>query len=167
MERLIRAATVADIPAIMQVLRAAKGIMRATGNLNQWQGDYPAPEDILNDMRRNGARVVEDDGRVTAYFAFLPSPEPTYNHIYHGQWLDDALPYHVVHRMGSYPDVHNIFSDVMDYCFTVSPNIRIDTHRDNTVMQHCILGYGFVYCGIILLANGDERLAYQRIETPD
>ena len=164
MERLIRAATAADIPAIMQALRAAKGIMRATGNLNQWQGDYPAPDDILNDMRRDGARVVEDNGRVTAYFAFLPSPEPTYSHIYHGQWLDGALPYHVVHRIGSYPDAHNIFRDVMDYCFAACPNIRVDTHRDNTVMQHCINRYGFNYCGIILLANGDERLAYQLLK---
>ena len=30
-------------------------------------------------------------------------------------------------------------------------------------MQHCIKQYGFTYCGIIYLANGDERLAYQKI----
>ena len=38
-----------------------------------------------------------------------------------------------------------------------------DTHRDNTIMQHLITKHGFTYCGIILLANGDERLAYQKI----
>ena len=32
------------------------------------------------------------------------------------------------------------------------------------MMQHNILKYGFTYCGIIYLASGDERLAYQRIK---
>ena len=41
--------------------------------------------------------------------------------------------------------------------------IRIDTYRDNQIMQHVIKKYGFGYCGIIFLANGDERLAYQKI----
>ena len=30
-------------------------------------------------------------------------------------------------------------------------------------MQHNIVKHGFSYCGIIYLASGDERLAYQRI----
>lgn len=42
-------------------------------------------------------------------------------------------------------------------------NIRIDTHRDNRIMQHNILKYGFSYCGIIYLLSGDERLAYQAV----
>ncbi len=31
-------------------------------------------------------------------------------------------------------------------------------------MQHVMQRCGFAYCGIIYLANGDERLAYQRVE---
>jgi hypothetical protein len=49
----------------------------------------------------------------------------------------------------------------MDWCFSQDGNIRIDTHRDNYIMRHCILSYGFRYCGIIYLASGDDRLAYQ------
>ena len=30
------------------------------------------------------------------------------------------------------------------------------------IMQHNIAKHGFTYCGIIYLANGDERLAYQK-----
>lgn len=52
---------------------------------------------------------------------------------------------------------------IMDWCFTHDPNIRIDTHKDNHIMQHCIVSYGFTYCGIIYLANGDPRLAYQKL----
>ena len=51
----------------------------------------------------------------------------------------------------------------MDYAFSVDGNIRIDTHKDNSIMQHNILKHGFSYCGIIYLLSGDERLAYQRI----
>ena len=43
----------------------------------------------------------------------------------------------------------------------VAGNLRIDTHRDNVIMRHVIDLYGFTYCGIIYLLNGDERLAYQ------
>lgn len=80
-----------------------------------------------------------------------------------GVWIDDVQPYHVVHRIASYPDAHGIFSSIMDFCFSKDANIRIDTHRDNHIMQHVIKKYGFTYCGIIFLASGDERLAYQRI----
>ena len=31
-----------------------------------------------------------------------------------------------------------------------------------SIMQHVIEKHGFTYCGIIHIASGDERLAYQR-----
>lgn len=163
MSRKIRKAKAADMPAIMQVMEAAKRIMRQSGNMHQWTGGYPSEAVILSDMEKDGGFVMVVDDRLIAYFAFLPSPEPTYNKIYQGNWIDEVSPYHVVHRIASYPDAHGIFSSIMDFCFSKSPNIRIDTHRDNTIMQHCICKYGFAYCGIIYLASGDERLAYQRI----
>lgn len=147
----------------MEVLSAAKKIMRSSGNLNQWIGGYPSEEAILGDIEKGCGYVVEDEGNVVAYFAFVPSPEPTYKSIYEGKWLDDSLPYHVIHRIGSLPQVHGVFKSIMDWCFGQDPNIRIDTHRDNRIMQHLILKEGFTYCGIIYLANGDERLAYQAI----
>ena len=147
----------------MEVLGAAKQVMRRAGNANQWIGGYPDEQAILRDMEQVGAIVVEDDGEVVAYFAFLPSPEPTYAAIYDGAWLNDTLPYHVVHRMGGVPEAKGIFASAMEYCFKVDPNIRVDTHRDNKIMQHLFEKHGFTYCGIIYLANGDERLAYQKI----
>lgn len=147
----------------MEVLSAAKKIMRSSGNLNQWIGGYPSEEAILGDIEKGCGYVVEDEGNVVAYFAFVPSPEPTYKSIYEGKWLDNSLPYHVIHRIGSLPQVHGVFKFIMDWCFGQDPNIRIDTHRDNRIMQHLILKEGFTYCGIIYLANGDERLAYQAI----
>ena len=161
--RRIREARPTDVAEIMQVMDAAKRIMRSSGNMHQWTDGYPSEAVILSDMEREGGFVVDDGGKLVGYFAFLPSPEPTYARIYEGDWLDDVRSYHVVHRIASYPDAHGVFSSIMDFCFSRDSNIRIDTHRDNHIMQHVVKKYGFTYCGIIFLASGDERLAYQRV----
>ena len=159
----IRPANETDIPRVMTVLESAKGIMRASGNMNQWVNGYPSEEIVLSDMEKDGGFVIEDGGQIAGYFAFLPSPEPTYSKIYNGEWLNDTLPYHVIHRIASFPDVHGIFKSIMDLSFAHERNIRIETHKDNHIMQHNILKHGFTYCGIIHLASGDERLAYQKL----
>ena len=145
MSRTIREAKPSDMAEIMQVMDAAKEIMRQSGNIHQWGNGYPSESVIISDMERNGAFVIEGNSHVISYFAFLPSPEPTYNKIYEGKWIEDTQPYHVVHRIASYPHVHGIFNT-------------------NKIMQHNILKYGFTYCGIIHLLSGDERLAYQKTE---
>ena len=142
---------------------AAKKIMRQSGNMHQWGEGYPSEAVIMSDIEKGGGFVIEDGGNVVGYLAFLPSPEPTYQKIYDGNWLDDEKPYHVIHRIASLPDVHGIFSSIMNFCFARESNIRIDTHRDNAIMQHNIEKHGFTYCGIIYLANGDERLAFQKL----
>ena len=50
----------------------------------------------------------------------------------------------------------------MEFAMNRYNSIRIDTHRDNTVMQRAIVKAGFTYCGIIHCWNGSERLAYQK-----
>ncbi len=170
MSRIIREAEPSDMADIMTVMDAAKGIMRKSGNIHQWGEGYPSEAVIMADMERNGGFVIEEDdgehqssSKIVGYFAFLPSPEPTYYNIYKGKWMDDRKPYHVIHRIASCPDAHGIFSSIMDFCFSLDTNIRIDTHRDNKIMQYNILKHGFTYCGIIYLLSGDERLAYQKI----
>lgn len=160
----IRPAHREDLPSIQAVLKAARGIMRSSGNLQQWTDEYPSETVVLQDIVIGVGYVVLYEGLVAGYFAMLPSPDPTYARIYGGEWLDDKLPYHVIHRIGSLPEVHGVFAAIMDYAFSVDRNIRIDTHRDNHIMQHGLTRYGFSYCGIIYLASGDERLAYQRID---
>ena len=159
----IRLAQTNDLTAIMTALDAAREIMRSDGNTGQWINGYPNTTVIQTDIENKNGFVVEEDTRIIAYFACIPSPEPTYAKIYNGAWLDDTLPYHVIHRIGSTPDTHGVFKAIMDWCFSRDTNIRIDTHRSNRIMQHCITRYGFTYCGIIYLQSGDERLAYQKI----
>ena len=157
MNRTFRKARMEDVPVIMRLIDEARGIMRSCGNVNQWIDGYPSEETIINDINNGHCYLcVEQGGEIVASFA-----EPTYQKIYEGAWLDDE-PYYVVHRLASKAASHGIFNDVMDYCMDVAGNLRIDTHRDNVIMRHVIDRYGFTYCGIIYLANGDERLAYQK-----
>lgn len=159
----VRCAYTQDLTSILAVLEAARGIMRASGNTGQWVNGYPSREVVEADISSGHGFVVLDAARIAGYFAYIPSPEPTYSYIEGGAWLEDTLPYHVVHRIGSVPEVHGVFRTIMDWCFEREGNIRIDTHRDNHIMQHCILDYGFTYCGVIYLADGAPRLAYQKL----
>ena len=182
----IRPAKEEDLPAILDILDAARGIMRASENPLQWADGYPSAAAIRSDMAKGGGMLVtasvgEQVGgcgkqaggggkqagggreRPVGYFAFLPSPEPTYARIDGGTWLDDRLPYHVIHRIASYPEVHGVFDTMLRWAGEREGNLRIDTHRDNRIMQHLLGKHGFQFCGIIYLASGDERLAYQRL----
>lgn len=161
--RIIRAAVAADTEAIMAVLEAARGIMRASGNPSQWPDGYPTRAMIEKDIAGGHGYVVVDSQSTVGYFAFIPSPDPTYSIIYDGAWIDAHSPYHVIHRIASYPHAHGIFASMMEFCLQRDKSLRIDTHRDNKIMQHNLQKHGFTYCGIIHLLNGDERLAYQRI----
>lgn len=51
---------------------------------------------------------------------------------------------------------------LLDWAFERCPSVRIDTHRDNVIMHHILSNYGFKRCGVIHLANGDPRDAYQK-----
>ena len=42
-------------------------------------------------------------------------------------------------------------------------SIKIDTHKENFVMRGLLEKNGFEYCGIILLEDGAERVAYEKL----
>lgn len=160
----IRKATAADLPRIMTLIDAARQIMRANGNMEQWANGYPDEATMLTDIENDNCYLCVDNSETVATFSMIPGPDPTYAKVYDGTWVDDRKPYVVVHRIASTPDSHGVMSALLAFCRSHVPNIRIDTHRDNKIMQHCLLAAGFTYCGVILLANGDPRLAYQWIE---
>ena len=157
----IRIATATDLPVIMQLVASAKTIMRKNGNMNQWNDGYPSEKIILEDIKNKNCRIIMHGDTAVGSFVIKAGPDPTYSNIYNGRWLDDK-PYYVIHRITSREDAHGIFNVMLDYCFNISHNIRIDTHKDNTIMRHLLEKYGFSYCGIIHLNNGDERVAYQK-----
>ena len=160
----VRQAGLSDITQILAIMDDAREVMRSSGNLHQWTGGYPSFPVIEKDIvAERGFVCVDAAGTLQGYFVFMPSPEPTYAVIYDGAWLDDERPYHVLHRIAGRAGSHGVFRAMLAFAAAREDNLRIDTHRDNRIMQHLVTEAGFSYCGIILLDSGDERLAYQRI----
>ena len=52
---------------------------------------------------------------------------------------------------------------MITWCLEHCESLRADTHADNKIMQHVLEKNGFRKCGIIHLANGDPRLAYEKM----
>ena len=162
MNYTIRKSTLDDLPVILNLRDQAREIMRSYGNVNQWPDGYPAQEKFVHDIEQGCSYMMTDDtGTIVGTFAFIPGPDITYKIIYDGQWLNEQ-PYHVIHRIASTPDSHGILDAMLDYCESLDPNIRIDTHADNIIMINGLKKRGYQYCGIIHLLNGDERLAFQK-----
>lgn len=160
---VIRKSTEQDIDAMLELFRQAKQIMRSDGNMHQWTGNYPSADVIRADIGRDSSYVICNDmGEVIGTFAFIIGPDPTYSYIEGGQWLDDSRTYGTIHRLASGPKSHGIARECFDWCWDMVPNLRVDTHADNRIMQHCIQRAGFTYCGIIYIADGTPRLAYQK-----
>ena len=158
---MIRKAIYEDIPELMNIFRNARNIMRESGNLNQWTDGYPSEDIIRNDIGRGVTYVLRENGRIIATMAFIPGPDPTYAEIHGGEWLDSS-PYYVIHRIAVLEPGHDAARKLIEWGFSRTDNIRIDTHQDNVIMRHVLDKMGFRRCGVIFLENGDPRDAYQK-----
>ena len=166
MSYTIRKSTLADLPVILDLRDQAREIMRSYGNTFQWPDGYPRDDMFQKDIELGGSHIMMDEtGKIVGTFALLPSPEVTYNVIYEGQWLNDE-PYYVIHRIASTPGSHGVLDALLDYCESKADNIRIDTHEANIIMRKGLEKHGYQYCGIILLLNGDARLAFHKVIRP-
>ena len=152
-------ASLDDIATIEALYEGARAFMRSTGNPTQWAGGYPDRDTILSDIEKGQLHLAIGDG-IEGVFAYIHGEDPTYSYI-EGEWLNDRS-YSAVHRVASAGKRRGFIKLIMDYCFETSDNIKIDTHEDNLVMQNALERYGFSRCGIIYLANGDPRIAYQK-----
>lgn len=150
-----------DIPAMMDLYAQARVFMREHGNPNQWDDSYPSRELLEKDIAFGNSYIVEDDEKnLAATFAFIKGEDPTYYGIENGAWLNHE-PYGTIHRLAGNPSCHGIASGCIGWCKSQIGNLRADTHEDNKIMQHLLEKNGFVRCGIIHLADGAPRIAYQ------
>ena len=88
----IRKVVASDLDAVMEIVDAARGIMRASGNMRQWTGGYPDKTVMTADIDRGVCYGCEDGGKLSAVFSMIPGPDPTYADIYGGAWLNEE-PY--------------------------------------------------------------------------
>ena len=157
----VRRSNMEDIPAMMELYAQARVFMRENGNPNQWDDSYPSRELLEKDIAFGNSYIVEDDEKnLAATFAFIKGEDPTYYGIENGAWLNHE-PYGTIHRLAGNTSYHGIASGCISWCKSQIGNLRADTHEDNKIMQHLLEKNGFVRCGIIHLANGAPRIAYQ------
>ena len=160
---MIRKAIESDLLEIKSIVDKARELMKSSGNVNQWVDGYPSNEVLLSDIRNGNAYLLLRENKAVAYFTMVDGPDPTYNLITKGSWLNDDS-YGVLHRVASSSEAKGVFKEILFHASEYYSNIRIDTHHDNKIMQRLLEKNGFVYCGIIFLADGSPRLAYQRIK---
>lgn len=161
----IRHAQPEETEAILALCDHSRSIMRNNGNMTQWTNGYPSREQIAEDIRLGQGYVVASD-RLEGYFAFILGKDATYTHIEGGKWIDDTTPYGTIHRLASAPGSHDVAKRCFDWCARQAPCLRADTHADNSIVQHILQQHGFCYCGIIYVADGTPRRAYQKMLYP-
>ncbi len=159
---IIRKTKITDLSACQEIYAAARVYMREAGNPDQWKNSYPGTMEILSDIASGCGYVVEDEGEIVAVFYFAVGPDPTYLEIYEGEWKSSE-PYGVIHRVAVKHHGRGIIDFIFRECFAAAGHLRIDTHEDNIPMQRVLKRNGFEYCGIIHLANGDGRIAFEKI----
>lgn len=159
----IRKAVPADLPEIRRVYDCAREYMRSSGNMTQWSNGYPSDRHILKDIADGNLYVaVSPEDRIFMAFAFIIGQDPTYEIIEDGNWLDDST-YGTIHRIGSDGTRRGVLRMALDFCFSIIPNIRIDTHKDNKKMLDLLEAESFIRCGVIYCQDGTAREAFQSV----
>ncbi|WP_286209564.1 GNAT family N-acetyltransferase [Dubosiella newyorkensis] len=155
----IRNAKSTDLEQLEQLYENARNYMHTYGNPNQWNDGHPNQKDLKEDILKEQLYIVESVDGIEGAFVYYEGIDPTYIKI-EGEWLNEE-PYAVLHKVASAGKKKRIGDTILQYGIHRSNNVKIDTHADNIPMQKCILRNGFQYAGIIYLANGDPRNAYQ------
>ena len=139
--------------------------MAANGNPDQWgRSAYPRAELLQKDIEERRLFVIREGEDIIAAFVLIFGDDPTYRVIENGAWLNDR-PYGTLHRLGSVSSAHGVGKDALDFCAGEckkhGADLRADTHAANKPMQRVLEKYGFIRCGIIHVADGSPRIAYQ------
>lgn len=160
-ERKVKLSTIDDIEQILSMFDYSRSIMRNNGNLTQWVNGYPSEEVLREDISRHQSFVIEERGRLIGTFAFIIGRDPTYTRIYEGSWLHDERRYGTIHRLACVPGTSRVAQTAFQWAASQIPALRADTHHDNLIMRHVLESFGFQYRGVIFVADGTPRDAYQ------
>ena len=158
MEYRIEKASREELPRIAEIYAYAREFMAKTGNPNQWGTTHPPITQLEKDVELGRLYAVKTDEAIHGVFYFCVEQDPTYAVIYNGAWHADR-PYGVIHRIAS-DGSGGILKAAVEFGKSCIDYLRIDTHEDNRIMQKAVEKQGFRRCGIIYLADGSSRIAY-------
>lgn len=158
----IRKAIPEDFDNILAIYAYAREQMRLSGNPSQWGSSHPPAELVQKDIANGNSYVITDEkNEICAVFAFVVGDDPTYCRIENGRWLNNDA-YGTLHRVAGNGKQKGVLKCCLAYCETKVPNVRVDTHKDNHIMQHLLENSGYQRCGTIFVADGSPRIAYQK-----
>ena len=160
MDYQIRQAVSEDLPRILSIYAYARGFMAENGNPNQWGKTNPPESQLVRDIEEGTLYVLEQDG-IHGVFYFGLGEDPTYREIVEGSWMTDT-PYGTIHRIAG-DGSGGVVAAAVAFAKKTIAHLRIDTHHDNTVMQHVLEKQGFSRRGIIYIADGSPRIAYEMV----
>ena len=161
MEYRIETAKADDLPRILGIYAYARSFMAQTGNPTQWGTSHPPQAQLEKDIENGRLYLVKEGSSIRGVFYFCIEEDPTYAVIHDGSWRD-TKSYGVIHRIAA-DGSGGILKAAVDFAKGRIDYLRIDTHEDNRVMQSALQKQGFHYCGIIHIADGSPRLAYDLI----
>ncbi|MDR0383805.1 MAG: hypothetical protein LBH47_00560 [Christensenellaceae bacterium] len=137
---LVRKARPDDIDEIMRIYRAAKQFMVNTGNPNQWTGDWPYKEIVLEDIQKRELHKVLFNGNIVGCFG-----------------LEEKLTHAEIHRIAADGTVKGIAKFVLDFVFNRVDKVLAETSFDNKIMQHIFTKYGFKTTGTAKYTYPDQN----------
>jgi len=160
-----------DAKALMELFDEARGTIAQLG-IDQWQKGYPSQNVVDSDIAEGQSYAVMCDGELCGTFALMNEYEPLYDIIHDGEWKtgNENKNYLAIHRVAVSVKMRGkgISTAIIDYAeqralSLMRTSLRIDTHEGNVVMRRMLEKHGFLLCGIIHLANGDPRVAYEKV----
>jgi RimJ/RimL family protein N-acetyltransferase len=164
----IEKAQLKDYERIVEILKDGRNQLAEKG-IDQWQGDYPNPQHVKEDVENGFAYLVHsDDDETVGTFTILPSPDHAYDNL-DGEWLMETEDYLTIHRVAIHSDhagqgyASKLFQEVINYINnnrTDIKSIRIDTHEDNKAMQHLITKSDFTRVGTLHGVYRPEETSY-------
>lgn len=136
----------------------ARKYMAEHGNPTQWTDGYPSEPLVSDDIASGDCYVCVRANKIVATFVLREGMDPTYEVIEEGAWPNDD-PYATIHRIASNGEVKGVVSLSIKFALQHHDTLRLDTHRDNIVMQRAIEKEGFEYCGVIHCAGHKRQAA--------
>ncbi|MCC3153781.1 GNAT family N-acetyltransferase [Hymenobacter sp. BT770] len=148
-----RRAALADVPAILALIRRVVPLMNANGNF-QWSADYPNEAVFTEDVRRNHLWVAELDGAVAGVAALTMDQDEEYAQ---ADW-DAAEPALVTHRLAVDPAAQGrgVALALMEQAEKQAVaqglrTLRVDTNSENAATQRLFPKLGYRFAGEITL----------------
>lgn len=154
----VRKATDADLARIEEIYAGARRFMAENGNPNQWRNNNPPVAQLKEDIRLGNLYVITAENCIHGVFYFYIGEDPTYNCIEDGEWRSNSQ-YGTIHRIAG-DGSGGVLRTAVEFARKKIGHLRIDTHEDNKIMQSAVMKQGFCRRGIIYIADGTPRIAY-------